>query len=467
MMKYNIALSAVLLCTAPCVQAQQVEGVSVSGLKTERNGRYLSVDMSIDLTQLEVESNRAVLLTPWLVNGSDSVELKSVGVYGRRRYYYYLRNGGSLLTGSDELSYRASGKPAGVDYHDLVAYSRWMDGAQLKLRRSDYGCCSDVLGEQEATVGTYTGDFFPKLVYVTPEGEAQKSRSLEGTAYIEFPVDKTVIYPDYRRNTAELDKIKATIDSVRSDSDITITSVWLKGYASPESPYSHNSDLAKGRTAALKTYIQRLYKFGEGVIATAYEPEDWAGLRRYVDNSNLEHRHEITEIIDSSLDPDVKEKKIKTLYPQEYRFLLDNCYPALRHTDYRVAYNIRSYSNIEDIKKVMRTQPSKLSLNELYLLSQQYEPGSDEFTEVFETAVRLYPDDQSANLNAANAALRRDDLKAAARYLDKAGDSAEAVYARAALAIRSGDNAAARPLLSKAAAMGLKQASETLSGIVE
>ncbi|WP_368731862.1 hypothetical protein, partial [Bacillus pumilus] len=80
-----------------------------------------------------------------------------------------------------------------------------------------------------------------------------------------FPVDQTVIYPEYRRNTTELAKIQATIDSVRGDGDVTITRVWLKGFASPESPYSHNRDLAIGRTAALKDYIQKLYRFDSGI----------------------------------------------------------------------------------------------------------------------------------------------------------------------------------------------------------
>ena len=197
--------------------------------------------------------------------------------------------------------------------------------------------------------------------------------------------------------------------------------------------------MAIGRTAALKKHIQQLYQFEGDVIITDHEPEDWAGLRRYVERSNLEHRTKIIALIDSDLEPDAKELKIKHDYPAEYRFLLQNCYPALRHTDYRISYTIRSYSDVEEIKRIMRERPQKLSLNEFYLAAQEYEPGTDEFAEVFETAVRMFPDDSIANLNAANAAMRRDDLTGAKRYLAKAGNSPEAVYARGALAIRQKD----------------------------
>ena len=439
-----------------------VDGISVENLRMERNGGYIAIDMLWNLSELDVDDNRAVLLTPRLVNDNDSLDLPSVGVYGRRRYYFYVRNGESMLSGKNEKSYKFSEKPDTIEYHNIIPYAEWMNGSVLSLHRNDYGCCNTLLAEQNGMLGRHTEAFFPELVYVRPQGQIEKRDSLEGSALIDFPVNQTVIYPDYRRNSAELGKIQSSIDSVRSDMDVTITSVWLKGYASPESPYAHNKELAIGRTDALKKHIQQLYRFEGGVITTAYEPEDWAGLRRYVEQSNLAHRTEIIALIDGNLEPDAKEWKIKRTYPEEYRFLLQNCYPALRHTDYRIAYTIRSYSDVEEIKRIMHERPQKLSLNEFYLAAQEYEPGTDEFAEVFETAVRMFPDDTIANLNAANAAMHRGDLTGAKRYLAKTGDSTEAVYARGALAIRQKDYDSARRYLNEAKSLGLEQAGITL-----
>ena len=442
-------------------------GVSIENFNMNREGKYLTVEINLDLNKLNVDANRAVLLTPRLVNGTDSLDLPSVGIYGRRRYYYYVRNGIGSISGENETVYRAAGKPDSVAYNNLAEYEDWMDGATLKFHRSDWGCCHEILAEYEGIVGRHREAFFPELVFVQPKAEVMKSRSLSGSAYIDFPVDQTVIYPDYRRNTVELGKIQATIDSVRNDKDITITSVWLKGFASPESPYKHNTDLAIGRTAALKKHIGQLYHFADNIIQTDYEPEDWAGLRRYVEQSNIDHRTEILVMIDSDMEPDAKEAKIKRTYPEEYRFMLQNFYPALRHTDYRIDYNIRTFSEADEIRRIMAEQPQKLSLNEFYLVAGKYEPGTDEFTEVFNTAVRMFPNDEIANLNAANAAIRRDDFGTARRYLDKAGDSAEAVYARGALAVREGYIDTARRYLSKAKEMGLEKAALTLEELDE
>lgn len=442
-------------------------GVSVGKFTTNREGRFLNVAMEMDLKGLDVSSNRAVLLTPRLVNGKDSLDLPSVGIYGRRRYYYYIRNGMGNISGEDEKVYRASEKPDRVVYSNLAEYRDWMDGATLKLHRCDYGCCQDILAENVGLLGRHREAFFPELVFVQPKAEVMKSRSLSGSAYIDFPVDRTEIYPDYRRNTAELGKIQATIDSVRNDKDVTITQVWLKGFASPESPYKHNTELAIGRTAALKKHIGQLYHFADNIIQTDHEPEDWAGLRRFVEQSNIDHREEILALIDSDMEPDAKEAKIKRTYPEEYRFMLQNFYPALRHTDYRIDYHIRTFSDVEEIRRIMAEQPQKLSQNEFYLVAGKYEPGTQEFTDVFETAVRMFPNDEVANLNAANAAIRRDDFATARRYLDKAGDTAEAVYARGALAIREKKYEVATEHLKKAGLMGLGKANDTLKELKE
>ena len=212
-------------------------GVSIKSFNINREGKYLTVKMNLDLNKLDVDANRAVLLTPRLVNGTDSLDLPAVGIYGRRRYYYYVRNGIGSISGESETIYRASSKPDSVAYNNLAEYEKWMDGAMLKFHRSDWGCCHEIVAEYEGILGRHREAFFPELIFVQPKAEIMKSRSLSGSAYIDFPVDQTVIYPDYRRNTTELGKIQATIDSVRNDKDVTITSVWLKGFASPESPY--------------------------------------------------------------------------------------------------------------------------------------------------------------------------------------------------------------------------------------
>ena len=466
--KYTVlALTALLLVPQAKAQTEMPDGVTANRVTMKRDGSYLTVSMTLRLDGVEAKGDRAVLITPLLENGGANKALRPVGIYSRNRYFHYARRGEErMLGGADELSYKDKEKPDTLAYQVILPYEPWMDGSSLTLLSQTYGCCDKVLAEQSQTVGKFRGkrpEFIPQLVYVQPEVERVKTRALAGTAYIDFPVNRTEIRPDYRNNRRELDKIIATIDSVRADKDITVTSLAIKGYASPEGSYAGNARLATGRTEALKDYVSELYRFETGFIRTSSEPEDWEGLRRYVEKSGLGHKQEILTLIDSGEEPDRKERRIRSAYPEDYRVLLRDCYPALRHSDYRIEYTIRSFTDVAEMRRVMRTQPQKLSLQELFLVAQDCEPGSREFDEVFDIAVRMYPDDPVANLNAANTALRHKDLKAARRYLAKASDMPQSVYARGICALLEKDYAEAETLLKQAQSQGITEADAALN----
>ena len=461
-----LAFMALLLAPQAKTQVQTQDSVTTSQVSLKRDGSYLTVSMTLHLNGVEANGDRAVLVTPLLENGDINKALRPVAVYSRNRYFHYARRGKErMLGGADELSFKEKDKPDTLAYRVILPYEPWMDGASLTLLRQDYGCCDKVLAEQSQTVGKFRGkrpEFIPQMVYVQPEVERTKTRALAGTAYIDFPVNRTEIRPDYRNNRRELDKIIATIDSVQADKDITVTSLAIKGYASPEGSYAGNARLATGRTEALKDYVSELYHFETGFIRTSSEPEDWEGLRRYVEKSDLVHKQAILTLIDSQEDPDRKERRIRSAYPEDYRVLLADCYPALRHSDYRIEYTIRSFTDIEEMRRMMRTQPQKLSLQELFLVAQDCEPGSKEFDEVFDIAVRMYPDDPIANLNAANTALRHKDLKAARRYLAKTSAIPQSVYARGICALLEKNYAEAETLLKQAQSQGIHEADAAL-----
>ena len=101
----------------------------------------------------------------------------------------------------------------------------------------------------------------------------------------------------------------------------------------------------------------------------------------------------------------------------------------------------------------------------MFAIAQTYEPGSPEFKEVFDIAVRVFPDDETANLNAACIYLEEGNLERAEKYLLKAGNSPEAVHAQGVLAMLKGDYSRAIPLLEQAGQAGVVQAQENLKQI--
>jgi hypothetical protein len=92
-----------------------------------------------------------------------------------------------------------------------------------------------------------------------------------------------------------------------------------------------------------------------------------------------------------------------------------------------VNYTVEGFS-VEEGKRVFRTNPQNLSLNEMYMIAKTYEPGGRAFNEVFEMAVRLFPTSDVANINASAAALERRDLNAAASYLGRVKEQTPAYW---------------------------------------
>ncbi|MBR2049634.1 MAG: DUF3868 domain-containing protein, partial [Rikenellaceae bacterium] len=276
-MKRFFAILTALFCLAEAdAQAIFNGDVTIKDFSFKRNGDYMYLDMNIDLSSLDVHNNRATLLSPFIVNGDQAVDLHSIGVYGRRRYFTYVRNDWSTLGKEGDMIIKEKECPDVIKYKASIPYEEWLNGAMVVIGNRTYGCCNKILDERFAELGSYHHYIYkPQFVFVRPTAEAVKTRSLAGSAFVDFVVSQTVIRPEYRNNQVELAKIIGTIDSVRNDKDITITAVSIKGFASPESPYSNNTRLAKGRTEALKKYVSNLYKFPAGFISTSYEPENW------------------------------------------------------------------------------------------------------------------------------------------------------------------------------------------------
>lgn len=463
-------LSAAALFVAPAAIALPVT-VQPKDFKIEKTKTTVYINSLLQIADLKDGSNREAWITPVIKNGTDSLELPTVVVAGRNRYYQALRH--NLETKEGVKLVRRTSKLTDLDYSASAPYQKWMNGAQLSLRIDYKGCCNDELEPAEIVpISRLTFEkepraFKPAFNWIAPQAEAVKQRELKGQAFVDFPVNQTVIYPEYRRNTIELAKIQATIDSVHNDKDITINSLSIKGFASPEGPWNNNVRLAKGRTAALKDYVEQLYKFPHDFIKTSYDPEDWGGLRTYVENSNITNREAILAIIDSDLQPDPKNAKLEKTYPEQYKFLLANVYPALRHSDYRIEYTIRSYTDPAEILAIAKTKPQNLSLQEFFFAAKTLEPGSHEYNDLFETAVRMYPTSEVANLNAANVAMSRNDLVSAQRYLDKAGDTSEAIYARGILNALQGKYAEARQFFQQAARLKVADAPAALTQLDE
>jgi len=434
------------------------------------NRTMLSLDFILD--SLRVSSNRYRAFTPVIVSKSDSTQrqrMKTFIVSGRTQDIVFERDGIDPFYADNFVKVRRyNDTPQTYSYTDGVERQAWHRNADIFVE-CDLCGCADQKNLELAHLYTLK-DLDPydliALADVVP-APAKKDRSLHGSAYITFVVNKWEMKPDYMNNRAEIRKITDTLDVMVADPNVSVREIKIHGWASPESPYEHNKMLATNRAKSLTAYVQSLYNLSDRVFAPAEAtPENWIGLRAAVvdmDETVLPHKQQILSTIDKvlgDLENNVKtqadrdELSIRSKYPDEYRYLLQNVYPGLRRSDYDISFNFSDFT-LEQAKQIYKTKPYQLSLREMWDVAQTMQPYGPEYNKVMQTAVNVYPDAPEALINLANVAIRQKDLLKAESLLDRAGDSAEAQNARAVIAIIQKRYADAERLLGDAARKGL------------
>lgn len=181
-------------------------------------------------------------------------------------------------------------------------------------------------------------------LYVSHESTATEPieiHHVRGVADIKFIVNNTDIDDTYMGNTRELQAIADTLRILANNPDIISMRVGIKGTASPEDTYQHNTILAQGRARAVVERLKAMVQLPANCQLTSYfEPENWEGLIAYVKNDkglNQTQREGILRIITrTDDDPDQREADLRAAYPEEYKHLRKDCYPALRMTQYEV-----------------------------------------------------------------------------------------------------------------------------------
>ena len=98
----------------------------------------------------------------------------------------------------------------------------------------------------------------------------------------------------------------------------------------------------------------------------------------------------------------------------------------------------------------------------MYLVAQSYPVESAEFSEVFDIAVRLYPDSDIAILNSASADIEVGNMDAAIARMNKIGDNPKVWNNLGVAHARKGDFDKAKEYFDKAAGQGDNDARKNL-----
>lgn len=461
------------------VSAQQiVEGTGeVKNLTTNRANGRLTIDMDIDISNIEVGADETLILTPAIEKNGNSLELPSVEIMGRRAYMYYRRNEEIPVTNNpfyaERIAKRAerkAGQKQTVDYTATVPFAEWMRGSTVVVKEGSCGCDQTPIALGDNNVGRVLHEiYYPQYIisFVEPEPEPIKVRAESHSAYINFKVDRYEILENYKSNNTELASIVNSIEKVKDDDDLTITSITIEGWASPEGTEQHNKILSENRANSLADYVTKKTAIARNDIHAIGRGEDWEGLKREVENTpRLLDQKKVLEIIaDATMTLDQKDDALEALIPPTiYQRLMNELYPRLRRNDYRIEYNVRNF-NIEEAKALVDSDPRKLSVGELYKVAGTYEKGSKEYNHVMAVAAKTYPSVVAAAVNQASLLMAEKKYAEALDVLSKSDQNDARILAAQGYAyINMGDQAKAKAKAAweKAAAKGQADAKHNL-----
>ena len=445
---YRTLLAAVcLLAGGYTASAQRID---ITDPRVAIVNDRMDISLRVEASQLDLGTCEQLKLE-FVIEGDGSRLLLPEVIYtGRLRNLYERRN--ELLSEQYVMApYHIENKVRknktyALDYVVSVPFYPWMQHASIAVNEYRHNCEGDYQTSSRALVADVNPlqelerptewnprpEVYRKMIsFLVPEVEEVKRRTAIAELHIDYPVNVYEVRPAFGNNAIELQAADNLMRTVTGNDMITVNALNIMGYASPDGPYAGNELLAKNRSEGFKRYMVNKYGSIAHNVVTSWTAEDWAELRKMVVDSNIPGRNEVLSIIDNDLlGPDAKDKALQAVEPWSsvYKVILNEMYPTLRRIELTVDYAIENVNDDDKAKELIYTNPSMLSLSEMYRVANLYEPGSKEYLDVYRIAADLYPNDFIANNNAAAAMMMAGNTEGAKAYLEKVENNMDSAY---------------------------------------
>ncbi len=202
--------------------------------------------------------------------------------------------------------------------------------------------------------------------FVVPDPELSKLRSDSIRADLEFVFNVAHLDPLYRDNAQTLRRLHAAVENIRRSRHTAVTGIRVTGFASPEGREEYNTPLSERRALSVRDYLEVSTGLPAALFSAHGEGERPDGLRAMVE----------------------------------------------------VDYTVEPFS-LDEARRVLRSRPQTLSLDEMFQLACTCDPEGREYREIFEIAAATFPGDDVANINAAAVNLLHGDVDGAGFYLER------------------------------------------------
>ena len=181
------------------------------------------------------------------------------------------------------------------------------------------------------------------------------------------------------------------------DSTRVIEGISVSSYASPEGSYDFNKALAERREQSTNATVRsqlskdKIAEFGE--LTSNFTPEDWEGFRTLVQQSNIQDKALILDVLSMQSDPELREKEIRNL-SGVFDELADQILPQLRYSRVQASINVIGKSD-EQLVDYFNNRPQELTADEILYIATLTGDNNKKM-EVYNKACEIYPQDYRA-----------------------------------------------------------------------
>ena len=275
----------------------------------------------------------------------------------------------------------------------------------------------------------------------------------------------------------QMKDFQAAIKDANDDEKKAINNLEVSGYASPDGGMELNTKLADNRQANAQKFLQKQMKKDkvDAEIEASTTAEDWEGFQKAMENSNIQDKQVVLNVLNMYSDPEERENQIKNL-SAVYKNIANDILPQLRRSRLILTRDLIGRSD-EEILAELNNDPCQLNVEEMLyaatLVEGQdeklaiYQKAADSFGDyraynnmgmiyfeqgniaearrAYSKALEIEPNDPDVNYNAALAAMADNDLAKAEEYLGKAaGTKGDLKAAQGTFYTMKGDYKAAK-----------------------
>ena len=442
-MKKNLFLVSVIAMAmlTSCGTVPQPEQITVNPSPLAVVGDKVNADITGTFPVKKFAKKGVLTVTPVLKFDGKEIEGETVTYIGEK-----VKENGTMVNYKEGGQYTQS---CSFDYDPAMAKSelylrftakngkKEVEVPEMKI--ADGLVVTAKLATAEDNESVVTTDKFQRIIQDTLEAD------------IKFLIQQANLRSS-ETGSKQVKDLQSAIKDANNDEKKAINNLEVSGYASPDGGMDLNTKLADNRQANAQKFLQQQMKKDkvDAEIEATTTAEDWEGFQKAMENSNIQDKEVVLNVLKMYNDPEERETQIKNL-SNVYKTIADDILPQLRRSRLILTRDLIGRSD-EEILAELKSDSCQLSVEEMLyaatLVESQdeklaiYQKAADTFGDyraynnmgmiyfeqgniaearrAYNKAIEIEPNDPDVHYNAALAAMADNDLAKAEEHLGKA-----------------------------------------------